>query len=99
MMEAFSLQKPVVHVLVNHLDIAGEHDQLAFDESIAVPGLIARDFQSVMNCLDRTVSGDTQFDFDVVYLAACFKHTVIALLFLVAAVTCIHKKCEHLTYK
>ena len=37
--------------------------------------------------------------FDVVYLAACFKHTVIALLFLVAAVTCIHKKCEHLTYK
>lgn len=63
MMEAFSLQKPVVHVLVDHLDIAGEHDQLAYDENIAVPGLIARDFQSVLRCLDQAVSGDSQYQF------------------------------------
>ena len=63
MMEAFSLQKPVLHVLVNHLDIAGDHDQLAFDENIAVPGLIARDFESVLKCLDQIVAGDSQHKF------------------------------------
>jgi hypothetical protein len=63
MMEAFALQKPVVHVLVDHLDISGDHDQLAYDENIAVPGLIARDFQSVMKCLEQAVSGDSQYEF------------------------------------
>jgi CDP-glycerol glycerophosphotransferase (TagB/SpsB family) len=63
MMEGFSLQMPVIHVLVDHLDIAGMHDVLAYDENISVPGLVARDFQSVLTNLDQAIAGDKCYEF------------------------------------
>lgn len=63
MMEGFSLQIPVIHVLVDHLDIAGMHDVLAYDENISVPGLVARDFESVLTALDQAYAGDKSYEF------------------------------------
>ena len=63
MMEGFSLQIPVIHVLVDHLEIAGMHDVLAYDENISVPGLVARDFETVLTTLDQAYSGDKSYEF------------------------------------
>lgn len=58
MMEAYALQIPVVHALVDHLEIATGHDVMAFEEEVAMPGLRARDFDEVMKALNAAWAGD-----------------------------------------
>lgn len=63
MMEGFALDKPVIHVVVDHLDIATAHDALAYDEPLALPGLTARSFCAALKHLDAVYSKEVSNDF------------------------------------
>lgn len=67
MMEAFALDLPVIHSMNQDPESISEHDAIAFEDHLALPGMRAYDFDELIDYMDNAKSGNfsNQFALDV----------------------------------